>query len=226
MKSFPRGPLTAAAVAVLVLSGCVTDRLVEIEEGRIRAAKRELAALRAEREELRARVAELESSLGPEEAARRLSLLAEEIRPWGLVPRTRAEGISVSVSGAVLFAPGEVEVSERARPALKALARSIANHFPCRFVRVEGHSDSTAPRRLADRFPTNWEVSAARASAVARVLVREGGLDGSLVTSAAFGKHRPVADNSTPEGRQANRRVEVVILPTRRVASAGTGGGR
>ena len=119
----------------------------------------------------------------------------------------------MSLASTVLFDPGEVRVKEDAKAALLALAGAIAQRFPDRGVRVEGHTDSTTPRRIAHRYPTNWEISAARSLAVLNVLVQEGGVSRERAFAAAYGHHRPVKDNSTPEGREANRRVNIVIMP-------------
>ena len=67
--------------------------------------------------------------------------------------------------------------------------------------------------RLAERFPTNWELSAARAVNVVRYLQEEVGLDPSLVSATAYSEYRPRASNETPEGRRRNRRIEILLGP-------------
>jgi chemotaxis protein MotB len=80
-------------------------------------------------------------------------------------------------------------------------------------IRIEGHTDNVAINRsLAQRYPTNWELSAARAINVARYLEQQAIAPGSL-SAAAFGEFKPVADNSTVEGRAKNRRIEIVLVP-------------
>ena len=81
-----------------------------------------------------------------------------------------------------------------------------------RTIRVEGHAD-TVPLGpgLRDRFPTNWELSAGRAAAVARHLIDEHGLAAELIEVVAFSDTRPIASNATAEGRRQNRRVRIAV---------------
>src|SRR5205823_14995744 len=81
---------------------------------------------------------------------------------------------------------------------------------------IEGHSDNQPiVGALTQRYPTNWELSAARAINIARYLQKQG-VDPANLSSAAFGEFKPVADNVTPEGRAKNRRIEIVLLPKER----------
>ena len=77
-------------------------------------------------------------------------------------------------------------------------------------LRVEGHSDDQ-PIHTA-QFRSNWELSTARAMAVLMLLVDESGMDPTKISVAGYGQYRPIADNSTPEGRQMNRRVDLVVV--------------
>lgn len=116
-------------------------------------------------------------------------------------------GVVVSLSEAGFFAPGEAAMSDDARTLLDALAddlrASSAN------LRVEGHTDATPISNA--RYPSNWELSAARASAVLAQLASRG-VAASRLSVAGYAGERPVADNSTQEGRALNRRVDLVIL--------------
>jgi chemotaxis protein MotB len=113
-----------------------------------------------------------------------------------------------------LFDPGRAQVRAEAKPVLLGLASAIAGRFPERSVRIEGHTDSTQPRRVVEEFPTNWELSAARSLAVLRFLIDDAKLPKERVIAAAFGEHRPVKDNASAEGREENRRVDIIIMPT------------
>ena len=80
-------------------------------------------------------------------------------------------------------------------------------------IRVEGHTDNLKIHgALAQKYPTNWELSAARAVNVARYLQKQG-IDPDILSATAFGEHKPVASNDTKEGRAKNRRIEIVLLP-------------
>ena len=209
-------PVLVAAVAALVLvggAGCVMDGLVEEQEAEIRAARREIDELEIRLGALRSETRRLERQAGPEAAARRRAELEQDLAKYGLRVTSRGPELVVTLASTVLFDPGEVTVRSGAKDALLGLAEALNRRFPGRAVRVEGHTDSTRPRRIAERYPTNWELSAARALAVLKVLVEEGGMSRDGAFAAAYGQYRPVMDNSTPEGREANRRVDIVILP-------------
>ncbi len=116
-------------------------------------------------------------------------------------------GLIVSLSEAGFFAPGEVVVSAEADSAINALAESLKKtKMP---VRVEGHTDSTPISN--SRYPSNWELSTARASSVLIRLI-ERGIEPERLSAAGYGGFQPAVDNSTPENRAQNRRVDVVIL--------------
>jgi len=83
-------------------------------------------------------------------------------------------------------------------------------------IGVEGHTDDVQiGAALLDRFPTNWELSAARATAVVRFLQEKGDIAPERLTASGFGFYRPVATNETPEGREQNRRIEIILVPVR-----------
>jgi chemotaxis protein MotB len=85
-------------------------------------------------------------------------------------------------------------------------------------IRVEGHSDNQPIHN--DQFRSNWELSAARAMAVLRLLVDDAGFDPKKLSASGYGEYRPVADNSTVAGRRMNRRVDLVVVQSRLTTSA------
>ncbi|MDB5814370.1 MAG: Flagellar motor protein MotD [Rhodocyclales bacterium] len=127
-------------------------------------------------------------------------------------------GISVEINASVLFAPGGAQLGPPAVRALQAVAEVVAPaDFP---VTIEGHTDNVPIS--TPNFPSNWELSAVRASSVVRLFVGSG-VDPRRLTAAGYGDQRPIADNSVVEGRARNRRVTILIesmLPE--VASAST----
>jgi chemotaxis protein MotB len=117
-----------------------------------------------------------------------------------------ALGITLDIDASVLFEPGQASLDERAVVVLANVGRILAgNDFP---VTIEGHTDNTPIR--TDFFPSNWELSVVRASSVVRLFI-ENGVDSRLLTATGYADQRPVADNSTPAGRQRNRRVAITI---------------
>jgi len=87
----------------------------------------------------------------------------------------------------------------------------ILKNLKDKAIIVEGHTDNVQIRgSLAQVYPTNWELSAARAINVARYLQQQG-ISPELLKAVACGEYKPIADNSTPEGRQKNRRIAIVL---------------
>jgi flagellar motor protein MotB len=118
------------------------------------------------------------------------------------------EGVVITLSETVLFAPGEATLTPAALPTLGKLADIIRQKGKA--VRVEGHTDNTPIATPA--FPSNWELSTARATTSARYLVEKRGLPADQISAAGYGEYRPVAQNSTDEGKRQNRRVAIVLL--------------
>jgi chemotaxis protein MotB len=109
----------------------------------------------------------------------------------------------------VLFASGQVELQPRGRAAIKAIASVLAT-IPNRHFQVAGHTDNVPID--TDRFPSNWELSAARALEVTRVLVADGVRPANL-SAAAYAEHDPVAPNASERDRARNRRIEITVQP-------------
>jgi chemotaxis protein MotB len=117
-----------------------------------------------------------------------------------------ALGITVDINASVLFASGDATLGSGAVSALTAMAKILApTDFP---ITVEGHTDNTPIS--TPQFPSNWELSGARASSVVRLFV-DNGVDPRRLTATGYADQRPIADNATPEGRARNRRVAITI---------------
>lgn len=116
-------------------------------------------------------------------------------------------GFIVSLTDAGFFDPGAADLRAEALPVIDALASSLRGSKA--MIRVEGHTDSL-PISTA-RYPSNWELSTARASAVLSVLLARG-IESPRLSVAGYAGERPVADNATAEGRSRNRRVDLVVL--------------
>lgn len=131
----------------------------------------------------------------------------------GQIAITELKGkLTVDVVDKILFDSGRAEVKPEGLDVLKRVVE-ILKTVTDKIIRVEGHTDNVPiAGTLAKRYPTNWELSAARAINVTRYLEKEG-LDPALLSAAAFGEYQPVADNETPEGRAKNRRIAIILLP-------------
>ena len=118
----------------------------------------------------------------------------------------RNRRIVLEISEKALFASGDAEPSARAAEVLSDIARVVSMHRGS--VKVEGHTDDV-PIKSA-RYPSNWELSAARAAAVVRVLSRQG-IEASRLSATGLADTQPVDSSDTPEGRALNRRVNLVL---------------
>ena len=134
----------------------------------------------------------------------RLSTLVRQ----GSVRVTRSiRGISIEINAAILFAPAEARLNPASIAALESVADVLRAHSNA--IEVEGHTDNQAINTAA--YPSNWELSAARASRVVRLLLASG-IDETRLLAIGHAANRPVASNDTTEGRLRNRRVEIQVL--------------
>jgi chemotaxis protein MotB len=117
------------------------------------------------------------------------------------------EGVRLRIEGEALFGSGAVALQEEMAPFLEEVARLAREHQGT--VVVEGHSDDR-PIRTA-RYPSNWELSSARAGAVVRWLTEQGGVPAHRIRALGLADTRPVDTNETVEGRARNRRVEILF---------------
>ena len=109
----------------------------------------------------------------------------------------------------VLFPSGSATLNPEGRSTIGAVGDALAQ-IPGRRFQVEGHTDNVPI--ATQRFPSNWELSGARAITVVRLLLEQG-VDPTNLSAAGFGEFQPLADNEAVEGRRANRRIEITMLP-------------
>lgn len=136
-------------------------------------------------------------------------LLQEELYAQKEINMIHSErGLVISLADRVLFDPGSAEIKQEAIPTLYKIAE-ILKPLP-NSIRVEGHTDNQ-PINTA-QYPSNWELSTARATSIVRLFIEKYSLSADKISAAGYGEFKPISTNTTPEGRQANRRVDIVIL--------------
>ena len=118
------------------------------------------------------------------------------------------EGVIISLSEALLFEPGSAMITEQAKQALRSVAE-VLKELP-NPVRVDAHTDNVPPDN--GLYPTNWELSVARAVTVVRFLAEQCGIDPARLGAAGYADGKPLVPNDTREHRAINRRAEIVIL--------------
>lgn len=137
--------------------------------------------------------------------------LAEELYKSGMKDMADVQitdrQIKVNIAAPILFASGKAELTRSSSEILGAVAQVIGR-LPNDII-VEGHTDNI-PVKSGD-YATNWELSAARADAVVSLLAKRYAIPETRLVAAAYGEFRPVAPNTTPEGRTRNRRIEIIV---------------
>jgi len=119
--------------------------------------------------------------------------------------------LTVNLVESVLFDSGKAEVKPNGLVVLQKVI-DILKNLKDKAIRIEGHTDNVPiVGALARKYPTNWELSAARAINVARYLQQQG-IDPALLAAVGYGEYKPVAANDTDEGRAKNRRIEIVLV--------------
>ena len=120
--------------------------------------------------------------------------------------------LTVNMVDAILFDSGRAEIKPDGLVVLGKVIE-ILKSVDDKAIRIEGHTDAIPiSGSLTQRYPTNWELSAARAINVARYLQKQA-INPAHLSAAGFGEFKPVADNATLEGRAKNRRIEIVLVP-------------
>jgi chemotaxis protein MotB len=120
--------------------------------------------------------------------------------------------LTVNMVDAILFDSGRAEIKPEGLVVLGKVIE-ILKSVDDKAIRIEGHTDAIPiSGSLAQRYATNWELSAARAINVARYLQKQA-INPAHLSAAGFGEFKPVADNATVEGRAKNRRIEIVLVP-------------
>ncbi|WP_455243688.1 OmpA family protein [Petrachloros mirabilis] len=112
------------------------------------------------------------------------------------------------------FESGEATIKPEGYQVLDQLVDRLKQDSPDLLIRIEGHADNMEiGPSLLSVYPTNWDLSKARASTVVRYLMEKGGIDSARMSSVGYADTKPIASNATEAGRQQNRRVEIVIYP-------------
>ena len=165
----------------------------ENDPGRVPDAAGDLAPLR-----------QLESNLAKRIDRERARIQADP----GVSLHPTERGLVISLAAAEYFSPGSAEIRASRRPVLAAMAPLLAaESAPLLF---EGHTDDLPANSQA--YPSNWELSSARAAAIARYFIDKHGIDPHRVATTGYAAYRPLSDGESPSERARNRRVEIVVL--------------
>lgn len=139
--------------------------------------------------------------------------MREEIEQGQVKVTQLADRLSVSMVEKILFPSGQADITPKG---LKVLERvgAVLKNTKGKIIRVEGHTDNVPiSGDLAKTYPTNWELSTARATNVVRFLQEKTGIEPARLQAVGMSEFRPVASNQTPVGRAQNRRIEIALMP-------------
>ena len=187
--------------------------------GKLAALKAQLEAAKAQADAAKAAADELEKARSArlaqthEDMGKLADAVLKELESEQAAVEQKGETIELTLREPLLFSPQQAKLSDDGGALLERLGNAL-HALGSRAVRVEGHSDNAPIKwELFGRFTSHWDLSAARATAVARYLHEHGGLDPRRLTASGFGEFRPAKSNATPEGRAVNRRVVIVVEP-------------
>jgi chemotaxis protein MotB len=132
----------------------------------------------------------------------------------GKITITQLKGkLKVNMVDEILFDSGMATIKPQGVKVLERVGKVLLN-VKDQAIRIEGHTDNVPiGPDLATKYPTNWELSVARATAVARYLQEKIGVDPRSISATGYGQYQPIASNETEKGRTRNRRIEIVLVP-------------
>jgi len=192
------------------------DRMIQLSDRRVEEAID--VDLTREEQELLDRIRDLREQQMRELAKiDEMRRMAKEIQQY-IIDANLSRFVRVDVSkwklkivplAPFLFRPASADLRPEGKEFLDLLAR-VFLHGPDAEVRIGGHTDNIPIR--TPRYPSNWELSCARATSVMRYLIDEHGVEPAILSAIGYGPHQPAAANDTPEGRAMNRRVGIEII--------------
>ena len=132
----------------------------------------------------------------------------------GKITITQLKGkLKVNMLDEILFASGKTTIKPQGVKLLDRVGKILLN-VKEGAISIEGHTDNVPiGPELRKKYPTNWDLSAARATTVARYLQEKIGIDPGVLSATGYGEYQPIASNETKEGKARNRRIEIVLIP-------------
>jgi len=145
--------------------------------------------------------------------------LTEEVKKGELQVRQYKDMLTVDVAEQLFFDSGRADLKDTGKTVLKKVGEALKG-YEDKVIRVVGHTDNVPIKTRV--FPSNWELSVARATTVVHFL-QENGIPPERMVASGRAEYQPVAENDTPEGRKKNRRIEITLIDRNLVQEAGPG---
>ncbi len=195
---------------------------VERETGANAALLEELAALQAEREENLRKVTKYQQELKEQETQiarvtdtykNLIDNLSQEIHEGKIRIDQYETRLKLNLVDKILFPSGSARLTDKGKVVLDKVGFALKD-INDRRIMIEGHTDDVPlSPKLEKVYGSNWGLSAMRATSVVRYLEEKGGIDPRLLGATGYSMYRPYLDNDSTEGRQANRRIEIILTP-------------
>lgn len=191
--------LVIILILAVLVTGCSNKKLIAQKDSEIAAMQQEIDELQGQVKSQEQLNAELE---------RALANLRDKEKIW---IEEKKDLTHITLDGSVTFPTASAELTADGRDIIEAIWRVLEN-YPDREILIEGHTDSRpiAPS-YRHKYKSNWELSSARAHTILHFVLDKFGGDPERIGAVGYGEHRPVADNSSKEGRAANRRVVITV---------------
>ena len=204
----------AIGVLSVTLVGCLVpaDKYNKLEEN-YKALQEKLTACQKQVADAEKQKTELSATQQQSKATydQLMNQLKKEVTDGQIAIQQYENKLTLQVAEKIFFDSGKASLKPGGKEVLKKVA-AVIKGLSDKMVRVEGHTDNVkitpALRRI---YPTNWELSAARATTVVRFLQDAGGVPPTMLMAAAFSEYSPIAPNDTPANKQKNRRIEIVL---------------
>jgi chemotaxis protein MotB len=228
-----------ALFAVFAVAGCVSkgdyEKLETDKNGEIAALKKDKTALEQQKTSLEQQQAESRKRIDAleQEKAQLQSTsqqkqtqydalvagLTEEVKKGELQVRQYKDMLTVDVAEQLFFDSGRADLKDTGKAVLKKVGEALKG-YEDKVIRIVGHTDNVPIKTKV--FPSNWELSVARATTVVRYL-QEVGIPPERMVASGRAEYQPIAENDTAEGRKKNRRIEITLIDKNLVQEAGPG---
>jgi chemotaxis protein MotB len=228
-----------ALAAAFIAAGCVTkgdyEKLETDKNGEIAALKKDKTALEQQKTSLEQQQADSRKQIEALELQKAQLLavsqqnqsqydslvknLTDEVQKGQLQVRQYKDMLTVDVAEQLFFDSGRADLKDTGKDVLKKVGEALKG-YDDKVIRVVGHTDNVPIKTKL--FPSNWELSVARATTVVRYL-QETGIPPERMVASGRAEYQPVAENDTPEGRKKNRRIEITLIDKNLVQEAGPG---
>lgn len=209
--------LVLVMAASAAMAGCVSsgtyDKMEADKNQEIAALQKDIDAKKKEVDELQRQKEALKSSSEQEQIQydALVKKLSEEVQKGQLQVRQYQNMLSVDVAEKIFFDSGHAELKESGKQVLAKVGDALKS-YDKKVIRVVGYTDNVPiAKAMRKVYPTNWELSVARATNVVRYL-QEVGVPPERMIASGRGEYSPIASNDTAEGRQKNRRIEIMLI--------------